>query len=159
MTNTVVALHTLEQIRCEDSNRFPFDFGIIAILITCLSLFYVLCHHVMLNCLLRMKKSMPKPLLESKHNCDQNVTTSSTSKPHPDAKLTLGKPFRPMVRLAKMRNSYCNISNNHTNPLHFDLTISLITFGKMDSRTYTALGGYLLKFSMCIMNMARTENC
>ena len=96
VTNTAVTLHTLQQIGCEHNNRFPFDFGIIAILITCLSLFYVLVHDITLNCLLGTKNCMPKLSLETKHNCsrcDKNVTTSSTSKPHLDTKFALGKPF------------------------------------------------------------------
>ena len=54
VTNTAVTLHTLQQIGCEHNNRFPSNFGIIAILITCLSLF-VLVHDITLNCLLGTK--------------------------------------------------------------------------------------------------------
>ena len=36
--NTAVGLCTLQQIRCKDSDRFPFDLSIVAILMACLSL-------------------------------------------------------------------------------------------------------------------------
>ena len=32
VTNTVVALHTLQQIGCEDSNRLPFDLSLMSLL-------------------------------------------------------------------------------------------------------------------------------
>ena len=56
-TNTAVALCTLEYIRCDDSEWFPFDFSIAVLLIICLSFLLVLFQDVMLNCPHRTKQT------------------------------------------------------------------------------------------------------
>ena len=72
-----------------------------------------------------MKNNMPMPLLESNHNCwrcDKNVPQAPAN--NPGSNFSLGKSYQSYGKLCYGENGYFNISNNHTNPLHFDLTIS-----------------------------------
>ena len=119
-----------------------------------------------------MKNSMPNPTVESRQNhCkhDKNVMTSSTSNHTQTPNLHLASVFSQMVSFDQRRNPYFNIhNNNNTNCLQFDLTLSLITFGKMKTTTQTALGDFIykffsvcsiLKFSMCsVLKFSNWEN-
>ena len=62
----MVTLCKLQQTRCKNSDRLPFDFDIIAILITCVSLLYVLVHNITLNFFREQNKQYAKAIIGAK---------------------------------------------------------------------------------------------